>query len=551
MLPEIQKRVLAISQGVHKGALVFNRVLLHCLNNNLQFPDLTDPKLYQQCIRIGTGKSSEKLDKTVEMIWNTYFKNFPNIARYTEDSNSIVDAAKKYQTNFKNSLIFAFQGRQKKFIKTILRTKNQNENLWYSIACYINGWDCKTVLTPDLMAFVKTEQEILKATVPITREWLGNHSEQVVKYYYHILQELEKIENSKKFTLAPLCRIKSHFLTIDSTVLYGILGNLKPIKTDRSKFIKEKATHWPNYFKFQPLSKHEFTYYIQTDGVSVCVHYLKPKKIKSEIKSNPNKRVIAIDPGRSNLIYGVEKLSDNSTKKYTLTRQSYYNRCGMKEAKKNTAKWEKTIKAEEDLFAQVSLRTTNEDHWRQFLSNYLLVYNRLWGLKTKRKWGQQRFRTYRLRRRCLDKFFASMKGKDQPTPVIAYGSAKFNPNSKNELSAPTTSLSKKCGTFYPTIMVDEFRTTKICYNCDCQLHPVGYNKKGEDGSVSYREIRGLRWCSSTKCRKFKNRDMNAALNILRCYLAGEQRPKGLGRNESALPKIKSVMITRHDGHQGA
>ena len=129
-------------------------------------------------------------------------------------------------------------------------------------------------------------------------------------------------------------------------------------------------------------------------------------------------------------------------------------------------------------------------------------------------------------------------------PVIAYGAAKFNPNAKNELSAPTTALSKKCAQFYSTIMVDEFRTTRICCGCDYQLHPVGYKEIGSDGSLTYREIRGLRWCSSTNCRKFKNRDMNAALNILRCFKEGEKRPKSLDRNSGlSLVKVRSLTIS--------
>ena len=47
-----------------------------------------------------------------------------------------------------------------------------------------------------------------------------------------------------------------------------------------------------------------------------------------------------------------------------------------------------------------------------------------------------------------------------------------------------------------------------------------------------------------KCRKFKNRDMNAALNILRCFKGGNKRPNVLDRNSGvALVKGQSLMIT--------
>ena len=64
-------------------------------------------------------------------------------------------------------------------------------------------------------------------------------------------------------------------------------------------------------------------------------------------------------------------------------------------------------------------------------------------------------KSYMGKNSVLDKFFSSMG-----RATIAYGAAKFNPTSKNELSAPTTYLSKKCSQHNPVKFVDEFNTTK-------------------------------------------------------------------------------------------
>ena len=42
-------------------------------------------------------------------------------------------------------------------------------------------------------------------------------------------------------------------------------------------------------------------------------------------------RVIAIDPGRVNIVYAEEKLPDGSFKTYKLTRGQYYETCKFKE----------------------------------------------------------------------------------------------------------------------------------------------------------------------------------------------------------------------------
>ncbi len=119
-------------------------------------------------------------------------------------------------------------------------------------------------------------------------------------------------------------------------------------------------------------------------------------------------------------------------------------------------------------------------------------------------------------------------------PVVAYGKAKFNPNSKNELSAPTTHLSKTCAKHFTTMIVDEFNSSKVCASCDARLWAV--TKVSDDDQDQ--EVRGLRRCSSTLCSNvsFKNRDLNAAMKILRCFQAGADRLTSLSRNPTGPTK---------------
>ena len=77
------------------------------------------------------------------------------------------------------------------------------------------------------------------------------------------------------------------------------------------------------------------------------------------------------------------------------------------------------------------------------------------------------------------------------------------------------------------------------------------DKQEEGEEKEIREIRGLRWCCSTKCRTFLNRDLNAALNILKCYKSGKERPNYLSREFKAeIPSEKSyrkVLKLRRQG----
>lgn len=50
VMNELNKWVLTVSQAINKGSLLFNRMLLHCLENNIDLPDLKNDTIYNRCI---------------------------------------------------------------------------------------------------------------------------------------------------------------------------------------------------------------------------------------------------------------------------------------------------------------------------------------------------------------------------------------------------------------------------------------------------------------------------------------------------------------------
>jgi len=87
----------------------------------------------------------------------------------------------------------------------------------------------------------------------------------------------------KRFNVVPMCNIKSHFVSIDSGVLYGIMKEISPeFSVSREEFTGEnRETYWRINFNFKRLeaSKQQvFTGMIETDGVALRVHYRRLKK---------------------------------------------------------------------------------------------------------------------------------------------------------------------------------------------------------------------------------------------------------------------------------
>ena len=487
LLGEIHERILEVSKATNRGSLVFNRLILHCLKNNIPLPDIEDQTLYFQCFNIGLGRLN-KFNPLLKEVWNENFMNFPISSRCSGNTQAIVYASKKYMTNFKNSLVYPFDRRQKFYISRWCEKYGIDESQAYPIRCAINGWNCKTEVVFDAINFVEEERDLLgiENKAEMSFEWLKSHPNNVLKYYFHILSCNE--EDAKRFHLAPISRIKNHFMTIDTKILYNLMKNCGLYTGDEKEFRTSKEEKFESCFEYKKLCrKKHFSYLLETDGTAVCLHFQSPKPKKSNITFpiNPT-RIIAIDPGRCNLMFGVED-TPKGRKTYKLTRSMYYNSSGMTNRNVRTAKWEKDIEQEELKFQEKSIKTTSEEDWKIFIKNYISVYDSLWDEKTKKKWSRENFRVYCLRCKTLDKFFHKMVGKEKP--VIAFGAAKFNPTGKHELSAPTTSISKRCSKFFKTCMVDEYNTTKICNRCHKQLHIVKSSGTGF-------EVRGLRWSAT-------------------------------------------------------
>jgi len=143
----------------------------------------------------------------------------------------------------------------------------------------------------------------------------------------------------ERFNVVPLGNIKSHFVTIDSGVLYGIMTETSPEFDVRSTEItaETRETYWKNIFNFKGLKvskKKEFTGLIESDGIPMCVHYLRLKKDRpvppsasrsakhegnkqadpATQKMQENDFVVGADPGNTNIIsIAVSKLADDGT----------------------------------------------------------------------------------------------------------------------------------------------------------------------------------------------------------------------------------------------
>ena len=240
-------------------------------------------------------------------------------------------------------------------------------------------------------------------------------------------------------------------------------------------------------------------------------------------------RLIAIDPGRTNIIFAAEELPDKTIKTCRLTRSQYYRESGILDARKMSESWQRGLKRQLNTMSEASPKGVSLASFKRFLEADLSVANALWKEYFKKRWAQQRFRLYGGKMRVVAKFFNKMvnSNKDNRNLMVAYGASKFRSGGPGEVSVPTSKMYKACKESFETYPVDEFRTTRVHHEDDTILDCVG-RRNTDSGRVE--AVRGLLWCGSTKQgnSKFVNRDLNGALNIRRCLLLSE-RPASLDR----------------------
>lgn len=230
------------------------------------------------------------------------------------------------------------------------------------------------------------------------------------------------------------------------------------------------------------------------------------------------KRLISIDPGRSNLIKGYDWELNEC---YNLTGKTYYLQSGINKSFQKTRRWDETISPVIEKLSRHPIRSIREQDNYFYMQTIIRNYDRLWCHYTALKRRRLDFTVYGGKNRPFDRFFNTMVVNGN-VPKIAYGACCISPTGKGEKSVPVKYIAKKCAERFPCSLEDEQYSTLMHYDCQTKTHAVCDKK-------SRLQVRGLRWCST--CRKFIDRDLNACKNIGCSYMSTNGRPKYLTRNQ--------------------
>jgi hypothetical protein len=551
LVQNIEERVISFSKRQVVASIGLNFIIKELFNNvpledikYVQIPDILDVTFIRQLL-LGTN-SARIVAKEVQQLYELHpylLKVIQDIPRHQGDRNIYSAGAIKYCTNIHNHFWTNVKKRTYRFINQYIPDESKN-----IVMSYLMNWK----LFPELEKVVQSLPEETIRLIKLLKDILGddNISESWCKSKVNFCRLvrhsmfISQVVDGKQFSIVPMSKLKRHYISIDTSTLYGILKELNLFEGDDTTFTSMKDEHWRSVINFERLEGKncKFTYTIETDGTAVSIHFERPKKNKETIKKcsfdDPNTDYWACDPGRTNIFYMVKKNKDGTFDSLRLSRRQYYKESGITKAKSETIKW---LQKQSIIDANLSSYSSKGHclvQFKKFVENYLSNWDNLWNDYSDKKWSIQRMKLYGGKKRVFANFMNKLNNSGRNI-VIGYGSAKFSPTSKNELAVPVSRAYKECTFRFNTILVNEFRTSKI-YSGD------GTTVLDMVKTQNNRTVRGLLWYSSTIKgeNKFVNRDLNAAINILNC-LVNPARPMMLCRsdqNEKIVQKVGRILL---------
>lgn len=430
-------------------------------------------------------------------------------------SNIFIDLANKYKTVFHNNIWMHSYSRVRKLLKR-LNPDASNSQIYTNLSY--------------LFDHTSKHEKNLNFHFAWPKAHFHNVKQNPMKFVFDFfrIQQLNDMKEWKNFTLAPLYKAGRKHIQYDRRAFHSMLCSLKIVPTKlndkgRTVQVTDREFDWNEFINVKSNFHGSFT----TDGVSVCIKYDREKVVIKSL-SPPKKIVrynfnceIGMDPGLRLFIAAVKKYPDGHYENVKISNATYQYENGSHGRKMKRLKW---TKKQDELI--------EKDRPELISSMSPIKYKEF--IKFELKWMQKKQLTYnqkKIARLKLDEYARKHKtvanyvnqlvGSAKRVGVY-YGDASIAANSpmKGYVRVPGKLLKEKLK-LHPRvrmIMVDEFRSSKLC-------------------SLCYRELQipksPHRFTSCPSCKKVFNRDINAANNMLILGRLGElKRPVEFRRTRS-------------------
>jgi len=438
------------------------------------------------------------------------------------------------------------------------------------------------------MFYINSELEKLNKKIIKKNEKIRKENEKINKKNIK-LAEKDKVKLSKEEKQIKLYQvipqrtnIKPLHITLDTASLINLVIDKNSIEY-LNNIEKYQFDLWNNNFKLnkREFKKKNYTFnnMIKTDGIGCSVLLVKLKdgnpikitpKLQREYDTKMNnldkyiedveitdemkkKRIVCLDPGTSDIFYAVSKdiIDKKVTEKkktkiikeekiitfrYTQnqrrleTRNKKYNLIQDK-LNKETKINDKSIKEIETKLSLNSSKSANIKDYLEYCKKKNITNRILFDHYKQNLFRKLKFNRYTNTQKSESKMIKNFEkkfGNSNECTVIIGDYDKGDGNMKGKepiINRKIRRIFRNVG--YDVYLINEFRTSKLCYKCEEICSPFLMRKsKNPKHDGKEKEVWGLTLCSNKKCELIHNRDKNAGLNM---YKITEAIYKKLGR----------------------
>jgi hypothetical protein len=578
---------------VARGLLLANHTLIRELAFG-RFPDLTNQSWWLNCIKVW-GQEPEKkngpppkIDRRVLEAYLT-LRDRPGMTQVPmhllkDTINQVVEILMAntwthVAHNFHNFLRQAFQREFSIFETDVRRLTDKERNCAreFAMGHCLGGNGCwNAIVQDDLRRHLKRvylpwrrkykeslpvedAQKIKKEDCPELIRWMADLSahrdrcaaREDVEFYKGCM---------RTHRLIPLGSLKMRHILVTGTFFTELLSLASRIRKSTSP--KDLEPRFEDYFpgltKLKPSAGSVFADYFSTDGVSVSLLYKKPtsvptsavikryKKHKGFVivegqdmrSASPpqlprdGQRLIALDPGRRDVVFGSVLGSDETV--HMSTGQLCHD-SGRRWSKRQSDKIFSAVKHAGSTLATVkanlpSSKTSSWMAWEIFVAEYAPLLQPTLDVWKRRCFRKTAFWCYGKKDKCLDSLCKRITGGVRGT-LVAFGGASscsscgYAPVPQKRLR---TRLEKIHGA--RVSIVGECYTSQRCSQC------MRFLKKcfiGGEDIWALKRCDRCKSCAGTDL--IWNRDRNASLNIMSIYLSlarAGKRPTEFDRNRN-------------------
>ena len=565
---EIERCVQGVTRAAIEASRLINMHMLHLLSTNTPVPELDQTYFYAAFTLVAGSSYPDAVQKFGDAYVEYQRLRPRDMQRFDRKNvNQILnESAKEFMVACKNHVVLNIAARvSKAFKRSLLSLRQQfkapdrnkiiryymrrmtregslkdEERMWRSLTfppSDATKAHVRTYTTHHLEEYADLPLDVggLEPIKRVEKQWWL-----YLPWLYKIQQEIdatpEEDRSARSFSMLPLCSLQARYIMISSTTLHGMLKRLPDEEIPaQGVFLKQKRQHWEKYFnlsKAEGNSKRlEFEYSLRTDGyaASIVVSKKKPEKMVTDAQppisldnktdaqpriSLDNKRVVAVDPGRIDLVTCVSKNQHEEQSVTHYSNSDYREKIGSARAPTKRRTW---LKKDNDLQDRLTALPTAKTASIQQLTVHMVELFRILddvlqhnfkskvrGLKFTQFGRKQKVMHDICKRICT-----SPDVDDKRNVVVAFGNGMFSSTSKGHCPGPVkgviAALRRRKVEVY---VVNEDYTSQLCSQCHEMLEPMYREKK-------CKAIYSVRRCVTANCpRTLWNRDTNAARNIL-------------------------------------